>query len=692
MSVEGLQQAIALHKAGRLEEAEARYRAILAQAPKSFDALHYLGVLAAQRGRVSEGADLIGKAIELNPRVPDAQANLANLYNQLGRAADALAACDRALEARPDHAEAHNTRAVALLRLGRHADALASADRALAANPRHAIAHSNRGAALAGLRRIDEAIASFDGAVALHPNFAQAWRNRGDAYRVLARHREAVESDTRALALEPDHLATLVHRGHSLHCLARNDAAARDFARAVQLDPKNLFAWSMLSMVQRHNAAWNDADVARAKLVEAVRDGRPVEPFPFFVQTDSPEDQRRCAELAAASVVPPSASPLWQGERYAHDRVRIAYLSADFREHATAYLLAEVIERHDRARFHVTGLSWCPDEPTPMRARMKRAFETFVEVQQWTDENVARWMRQHEIDIAVDLMGYANGARPGIFARRPAPVQVNYLGYPGTLGAPQIDYILADATVIPPESQRHYAERVVYLPDTYQPNDRQRPIPADAPPREACGLPPRGFVFASFNGTYKITPAVFDVWMRLLTKVDDSVLWLLSDGETAVANLRREAQVRGVAPGRLVFAPRLPLAGHLARQRHADLLLDTLPCNAHTTASDALWAGVPVLTCLGRTFAGRVAGSLVRAAELPELVVSTLDEYEATAQRLALDREALRELRARLAARRMSCALFDSERYARHLEAAWATMSERTRAGLPPEGFAVAAE
>ena len=689
MSVEALRQAIALHKAGRLEEAEARYRMIVAQSPGSFDALHYLGILIAQRGRLGEGADLIAKAIELNPRMPEAQANVANLYNQLGRAADALAACDRALEAKPDYAEAHNTRAVALLKLGRYAEALSSADRALAADPRHAIAHSNRGAALAGLRRIDEAIASFDGAVALDPTFAQAWRNRGDAYRVLARHREAVESDTRALAIEPDHPATLVHRGHSLHCLARNDAAARDFARAAQLDPSNLFAWSMLSMVQRQNAAWSDAEAAHAKLIEAVRDGRGVEPFPFIVATDSPEDARRCAELAVASVVPPS--PLWQRERYAHDRVRVAYLSADFREHATAYLLAEVIERHDRARFHVTALSWCPEEPTPMRARMKRAFETFVDVQQWTDERVARWMREHEIDIAVDLMGFVNGARSGIFARRPAPVQVNYLGYPGTLGAPYFDYILADATVIPPESQRHYAECVAYLPDAYQPNDRRRPMPADAPPREACGLPREAFVFASFNGTYKITPAVFDVWMRLLSKVQDGVLWLLSDGETAMANLRREAQARGIAPGRLVFAPRLPLADHIARQRHADLFLDTLPCNAHTTASDALWAGVPVLTCLGGTFAGRVAGSLVRAAELPELVARSLEEYEATAQRLAVDRDALRELRARLAVRRMSCALFDSARYVRHLERAFETMSERARAGLPPAGFAVTA-
>jgi predicted O-linked N-acetylglucosamine transferase (SPINDLY family) len=373
------------------------------------------------------------------------------------------------------------------------------------------------------------------------------------------------------------------------------------------------------------------------------------------------------------------------------ERVRLAYLSADFHDHATAYLVAELFERHDRARFEVTGFSYGPDDQSAMRARLKAGLDRFVDVRGRSDREVAELMRAEGIDIAVDLKGFTGNNRAGIFAWRGAPLQAAYLGFPATMGASFIDYIIADQVVIPPGLEGAYAEKVVRLPDSYQVNDRQRRIAERTPSRAAAGLPEQGFVFCSFNNNYKIRPATFDVWMRLLRQVEGSVLWLLQDNAAAVENLRRHAEARGVAADRLVFAPRLGLDAHLARHRLADLFLDTFPVNAHTTASDALWAGLPVLTCAGATYAGRVAGSLLHAVGLPELITHSLGDYEALALRLAREPALLASFRQRLVRDRQTCALFDTTRFTRHLEAAYTAMWERQQGGEPPESFAVPA-
>ena len=349
--------------------------------------------------------------------------------------------------------------------------------------------------------------------------------------------------------------------------------------------------------------------------------------------------------------------------------------------------MAELFERHDRERFEFTAVSFGIDDRTPMRQRLVRAFDHFHDVQNQSDQEVAQLLHDRQIDIAVDLKGYTQGSRPGILAYRPAPIQASYLGYPGTMGAPFIDYIIADKFVAPFEHQPFFAENIVHLPDSYQVNDTHRTIAASAPTRQAAGLPEQGFVFCSFNNNWKITPDVFDVWMRLLRQVDGSVLWLLRDNEGSERNLRLGAQRRGVDPSRLIFADRVMPDEHLARQRLADLFLDTLPCNAHTTASDALWAGLPMLTCLGGTFAGRVAASLVNAAGLPELIATNLDEYEAQALRLAREPAHLAAIKTRLAQNRDTCSLFDSTRFARHIEAAYETMWQTWQRGEAPKSF-----
>jgi predicted O-linked N-acetylglucosamine transferase (SPINDLY family) len=380
---------------------------------------------------------------------------------------------------------------------------------------------------------------------------------------------------------------------------------------------------------------------------------------------------------------------LWQGERYAHDRIRIAYLSADFRPHPVAFLIAGVFEHHDKSRFETTGLSFGPASDSDIRKRMASAFDHFIDVRNESDFDIATRMRRMEIDIAIDLTGFCEHGRTEILAFRPAPVQVSYLGFPGTTGADFVDYIIADSTIIPKDHAQHFSEKVVYLPDSYQANDRKRRVAPRAPSRREAGLPDDGTVFCAFNNAYKITPPIFDLWMGLLKEVEGSVLWLLGDNPGAIRNLALAAEARGVPARRLIFAHRVAPDEHLARFGLADLFLDTLPYNAHTTASDALWTGVPVVTCMGEAFAGRVAASLLKAAGLPELITGSLEDYGALALKLGRDRDGLKGLKEKLALTRLSCPLFDTARTTRHLEAAYAEMWRRQLQGQAPLGFTI---
>ena len=419
-----------------------------------------------------------------------------------------------------------------------------------------------------------------------------------------------------------------------------------------------------------------------------VAKGRFFDAFSFLGYSSNAELQLACAKRFIRHHVPVRPPQLWKGGAWRNDKIRIAYVACGFHQHPTAYLTAELIEIHDRSRFEVLGISLGQDDRSDIRARLVRAFDQFHDVRSKGDREVAALLNDLRIDIAVDRSGYIVNARPGIFAVRAAPIQVNYLGFPGTLGASFYDYILADATVLPFDQQRFYSEKIVHLPDSYQVNDSKRPV-ARTPTREEAGLPAEGFVFCCFNNCYKITPPVFEVWMRLLDRVAGSVLWLYCDRAAAETNLRREAAARGIDPGRLVFARRMPLADHLARHRLADLFLDTLPYNAHTTASDALWVGLPVITCRGQSFAGRVAASLLRAMGMPDLVTDDLEEYERLALRLASEPPALRELGQRLRQSRLSQPLFDTDRYRRHIEAAYVKMWERWQRGEGPASFTV---
>jgi predicted O-linked N-acetylglucosamine transferase (SPINDLY family) len=527
-------------------------------------------------------------------------------------------------------------------------------------------------------------------ALKLDPNSPELWSNKGTAHAAAKQHEAALASFNRALQLNPGFLGAQVNRAHVLFELQRYAEAIPDYEALLARDPGHAYSAGNLVFCKLQCCDWSSYESDRKLMPARLRAGQRVVPPVLSVGLlDSAADQLAAARIIARDKFPPSR-PLWQGEIYRHERIRLAYVSADFHAHATAVLMAGIIEQHDRRRFETIAISFGRDDASPLRGRVQQAFERFIDLRGKTDTEIAQAMRALEIDIAVDLKGYTSEARPAVFSLKPAPLQVNYLGFPGTMGAPFMDYLIADRITVPAGHEAFYSEQIARLPDTYQPNDRSRETAQGAPGRASAGLPASGFVFCCFNNSYKIQPPVFDIWMRLLRDVPGSVLWLLADNPAATRNLKREAAARGIDPERLLFAPRAPLPEHLARHRLADLFLDTLPYNAHTTASDALWMGLPVVTCMGNTFAGRVAASVLNAAGLAALVTHSLAGYEALALRFARDPEALAAIKARLAQDRDRMPLFDAPRFARHLEAAYAMMHERYQHGLPPAGFAVA--
>lgn len=618
-----LNEAVRLHRLGRMEEAELLYRSVLSRLPVHPYAMLNLGLILKARGQFENALGLWRTAAINNPNNGGLPLASGKVLAMLGRLTEALSAFDQALKIAPADFDALNCRGNVLARLGRQSDALVSYDQALAVQPDYGLALINRGNVLGYLRRPEEAVASYREGLRLHPGRVEA-------------------------------LGQLLHQ-------------------------------------QLQVCDWADYGQTRALIAQRIGEGASADlPFSFLAHNDDPAAQLACAQVHAKARFPVRPAPLWNGEVYQHDRIRVAYVSADFRNHAVAHLIAGLFEHHDKARFEISGYALGPPSDDAKRQRIRAAFPVFHDVARLSDLEVARMIAAAETDIVVDLTGLTTHCRPGIFAHRPAPLQINYLGHPGTMGADFIDYILADRHVIPPGAERFYSEQVIRLPHSYQVNDHGRAVPPETPTRREAGLPADAFVFACFNATYKLNPPLFDVWMRLLNKVPGSVLWLLESNPIVVRNLRAEAQARGVSGDRLVFAPKVAPEDHLVRHRLADLFLDTLPYNAHTTASDALWTGLPIVTCAGQGFAARVAASLLQAVGLPELITESLEAYEALALDLATRPERLADLRARLAARVDGAPLFDTDLSRRHIEAAYTTAWRRQQRGEAPAAFDVA--
>lgn len=531
-----------------------------------------------------------------------------------------------------------------------------------------------------------KAIEYFDRALDINPSYPEAWLNRGAALIDLKCYQEAIDSYNKAIAVKADFAAAYSNLGNALLDIKQHQTAIENYDVALALQPNIEYLEGMRLHTKMHICDWSDIGNQMSRLAISIEcNEKAAPPFAILSILTSPAAQRKVAEIFArdkcSDIFP--FSPISKPDK--KGKLRIGYYSADYHNHATSYLMAELFEKHDRSKFEIIAFSFGPNKIDEMRKRVEAAFDMFIDVKTQSDMDVALLSRNLGIDIAVDLKGFTQDSRPGIFAARAAPVQVNYLGYPGTMGAEYIDYLIADPTLILETSKQHYCEKIAYLPNSYQVNDAKRRIADKVFTRKEAGLPETGFVFCCFNNNYKITPSTFDGWMRILQKVERSVLWLFEDNPIAAGNLRKEAIQRGVDAERLIFAKRMPLPEHLARHRLADLFLDTLPYNAHTTASDALWVGLPVLTCAGEAFASRVAASLLNAIHMPELVTTTQEEYEAQAVELASSPDKLMRIKQKLAANRLATPLFDSQLFTKHIEAAYMQMYERYYADLAPD-------
>ncbi|HEV2270740.1 MAG TPA: tetratricopeptide repeat protein [Steroidobacteraceae bacterium] len=709
---------VTLHDLGRHDEALASYNRAVALAPNHASAWNNRGATLRALGLREPAVASYDRAIAIRPDYPEAHNGHGVALQEIGRFEEALASYQRAIASRPDYAEAHNNRGAVLRKLERPEEALASLERALAIRSDYAEAHNARGAVLKELERFEEAIESFDRALGIRPDYAEALSNRGSVLRAMKRYPEALASYQRALEIDPNFadahrnqgavfidlksfdqalasyeralalnqdMASYVAQGAVLHELKRTDEAIASYRRALALEPGAGFLLGTVRHVRMQICDWADLEADVRAISAGLEAEQPLSrPFNFLSLVDSPALQRRASELSVRAEIQPRRGlpPIPRHPR--HERIRVGYFSADLRNHPVTILTAELFERHDRSRFDITAFSLGPNVRDEFRARIEPAFDRFLWVGGQSDREIAELSRRLEIDIAVDLGGYTGDARPRIMALRAAPVQVSYLGYLGTMGGEFMDYLIADPIIVPSAARAHYTEKIAYLP-SYQINDSKRTIADRVFARAELGLPEAGFVFCCFNASYKITPEVFGCWMRILAAVPGSVLFLLGGNDAKERNLRRQAVTHGIAPERLVFGGRVVNAEYLARYRSADLFLDTLPYNAGTTASDALWAGLPVLTCIGASFAARVAASILTSADLAELVTCDLGQYERLAIELALRPGRLAAIKGKLAQSRTTCPLFDTPTVTRNIESLYARMYERHFAGLPPE-------
>ena len=719
-----LDEALSLCQSGQLVEGQKIYLQILEREPANIKALSNLASIAMHNGNLDQSIALFKTSLSIDPTQPIAHYNYGMALQKANEFENALTAYDAAIQLNtkfvqaynnrglsksalkrhehaladfnyatrlnPDYAEAYNNRGLTHSELKQHEDALADYAQALALNPNYAQAYSNRALTLDELRRYAEALADYAQAIALNPKYAEAYSNRGLTLMELKRFDEALADFAQAISLNPEYAEAYSNRGITYSELNRFDQALASHQRAFQLKPEIDYLLGSLLHTKMHLCDWDNFYPLIQQLQETInKQERGISPFITLGLIDNPALQKQVAEKYVQDKYPAIATHIKVGPYPTHKKIRIGYFSADFRNHPVALLTAELFELHDREHFEVIAFSFGANTHDLLRQRLEGSFDQFIDVKDRSDAAIAELAREMKIDIAVDLGGFTKYCRVAIFAMRVAPIQISYIGYLGTMGADYFDYLVADACLISQDKQQYYAEKIVYLP-SYQVNDRHREIADKVFTRKEVGLPDKAFVFCCFNNIYKITPATFDSWMRILKAVDNSVLWLLDPNQTASNNLKKEAAARGVDANRLVFGKPLPSPEYLARYRVADLFLDTLPYNAGTTASDALRVGLPVLTQMGESFASRMAASLLNAVGLPELITTTSNAYEALAIALANHPPQLQAIKNTLQANLPNALLYNTPLFTKHLEQAYQAMHQRSQQGLAPDHIVIA--
>lgn len=670
-------------------KAEAALRQALADNETSPELYNNLGIALMHQDKLEEANKAFNRALTLKPDYVNAHNNLGNVLKKQGQPAAAAEAYRRAVKFNPAYADAYNNLGMVLQDQGRLDDALVAYGQALSIKPDHVEALTNRGNALLQQGQLDAALQAFHAILSVDPKNYKAHSNCGSVFLRQGRLEAAVQAYRKVLTLKSDEAFAYSNLGSALHLQSKLDEALQAFDQALALDPEDGNALATKWHIQAHICDWSAFDDFAAHRDNVSLKGKAIAPFSMLVMEDNPAHQLERSRTWARATYRQEPLPLPAAPAHPQGKIRIGYFSADFHNHATLYLMAGLLRAHDRQRFEIHAYSYgvsCNDE---MRRQIVGTVDSFTDANEMSDEEIVVLGRSHKLDIAIDLKGYTQQTRSRLFAYRMAPIQINYLGYPGSMGAGFMDYLIADAHVVPENEKPFYDEKIIYLPDSYQPNDNGRVIAQTATTRADFGLPEEAFVFCCFNQTYKITPEEFDVWMRLLARAEGSVLWLLRSNRWAEANLCAEAEKRGIDAARIVFADKLPHAEHLARHKHADLFLDTFNVNAHTTTSDALWAGLPVVTRAGRQFAARVSTSLLHAIGLPELVTGSTEDYEALILDLATTPGKLAGIRKTLAGNRLTYPLFNTELYTRRIEAAYQAAHRRLAEGLPPEDIVI---
>jgi predicted O-linked N-acetylglucosamine transferase (SPINDLY family) len=657
---------------------------------QNLDVLHLLAVVYASQDKHQVAIDYYKKVLELSPNNPLVLSNLGSSLNAIGHNHEALSLYQKAIKVDPNAIEAWYNAANTLCDIGAYKEALTYYEQSFKLDPQFYQAYVNYGKILFELKRYSESLTYYDKALSIHRDSLECLINKGATLNELKKYDEAITHFDKALSLAPDYAEGWSNKGITLNELKRYDEAIAHYGKALSLKSDLDWIYGDLVHTKLKICSWTDLVNSLEFFSKKLMTNEKVsQPFSLIILNDDAQLHKKSSEVYIQARYPlnPSLGPILKHPQ--SQKIRVGYFSADFHNHATGYLMAELFELHDKSQFELTGFSFGPITGDEMRQRLEKSFDQFIEVGRKSDVEVAKLSRDLNIDIAVDLKGFTQDARTGIFSYRAAPIQVNYLGYPSTMGSDYIDYIIADKTLIPLDTQSSYTEKVVYLPNSYQVNDRKRAISEKQFTRQELGLPEDSFVFCCFNNNFKILPATFTSWMRILKSVEGSVLWLFQDNPWAVENLKKEAEKQGVDAQRLVFADRLPVSEHLARHRQADLFLDTLPYNAHTTTSDALWSGLPVLTLMGQSFASRVAASLLNAIGLPELVTKTQEEYEALAIELAIAPQKLADIKLKLAKNRLTTPLFDTPLFTKNIEAAYIKMYERYHDDLEPDHITI---
>jgi protein O-GlcNAc transferase len=659
---------VMLKEQGKLSDAIAAYERALSLKPDYAIAYNNMGATLQQKGRLEDAIAAYERALSLKPDYADACYNMGVTLQQQGKLSDAIAAYERAMSLKPDHADACYNMGVTLQQQGKLEDAIAAYERAVSLKPNYADAYVNMGNTLQEQGKLEDAIAAHKRALSLKPDYAGAYFNMGGALREQGKMGDAIAAYESALSLKPDYASAYVNMGGTLQEQGKLEDAIAAYESALSLKPDHAEVEAQMLHQQQHVC---DFSISKMLSHASARLGittEMVEPFTGLSWLDNPEHQLQRSKAWAVGQYSQSPPPLQARPKIRPKLLKIGYFSADFHDHATMYLMSGLLRHHNAEQFEVFAFSYGRFKSGDGHKRAAGSVDHFFDVAGQSDSQISDLARDHGLDIAIDLKGYTAQTQSGIFQYRLAPIQINYLGYPGSMGADFIDYIIADPVVIAADQRQFYSEKIIYLPNSYQPNDNTREIASTDTTRADFGLPENAFVFCCFNNSYKIGSSEFDIWMRLLNRVNGSVLWLLQANKWAEQNLRREAQIRGVDPDRLVFAERVPHSEHLARHKHADLFVDTFNYNAHTTASDALWGGLPVVTKQGKQFAARVAASLLTSVGLSELITNSEEEYEKLILDLAMQPQRLSGIKAKLAANRLTEPLFDTLRYTQNFE------------------------